>query len=332
MFWENKSILITGGNGFLGKNLTMRLMELGAKKIKIADNLEKQGEDSYSLENKNIEFIKCDLRERKSSIDICDGIDIVFHCASKVGSNRYYIDSAFDVMSSNMIIDSNVLNAAIKSNISSYIYISSAFIYPLERMQDAFGKAILEEESFPANPVNSYGWAKLMGELSLKYATRNNNQLNGVVLRLSNFYGPFQSDDYNKGSIIPVLIRKAYEFSNNNSFSIFGNGSESRTYCYISDVLDALCISAEKSYEEHFIGPINIGSEIPIKIVDLAKKIIKISGKKINLRRIPSDSPKTMSQTLDCGLAKNILDGWTPRITLDTGLEKMYNHYLNKKI
>ena len=328
MFWENKSILITGGNGFLGKNLTMRLIDLGAKVIKIADNLEKQGESTHGLKIKNIEFIKCDLRDNKSCLDICNGIDIVFHCASKVGSNRYYIDSAFDVMTSNMIIDTNVLNAAIKSNISSYVYISSAFIYPLERMQDAFGKGILEEESFPANPVNSYGWAKLMGELSLQYATRINNQLNGVVLRLSNFYGPFQCDDYNKGSIIPVLIRKAHEFSNDNSFSIFGNGNETRTYCYISDILDALCIAAEKSYKEHFIGPLNIGSEIPIKIVDLAKKIIKVSGKDINLQKIPSKNPKTMSQTLDCGLAKTILDGWTPLISLDTGLEKMYSQYI----
>ena len=327
MFWSNKSVLITGGNGFLGKNLTMHLIELGAKRIKIADNLERQGEYALSIENNNIEFIKCDLRDRKPCIDICDGIDIIFHCASKVGSNRYYVDSAFDVMSNNILIDSNVLNAAIKSNISSYVYISSAFVYPLERMQDAFSKGIIEEESLPANPVNSYGWAKLMGELSLKYATRFNNHLNGVVLRLSNFYGPFQNDDYKKGSIIPVLIRKAHEFSKNNSFSIFGNGNETRTYCYISDVLDALCIAAKKSYEGHFIGPLNIGSEMPIKIVDLANKIIQISGKEINLHRIPSKNPKTMSQTLDCGLAKIILDGWTPQISLDAGLKKMYNHY-----
>jgi len=325
--WQDKSVLITGGNGFLGKNLTLYLLELGIPKIRVIDNLKKHDNDNYDLKDDRVEFINSDLRHEQSCINACDGMDIVFHCASKVGSINYYKNSAYDVISNNVLIDSQILKSAVKSNISCFVYISSAFVYPLEKMQDAYSIPLIENEAFPANPVNSYGWAKLMGELSVKYAVDNYKNFKGVIARLSNFYGPHQSSDYKIGSIIPVLIRKACEFSKNDSFEIYGNGCETRTYCYISDVLDALCISVAKSYKENLIGPVNIGSEIPIKIVELAEKIIKISGKPITLQKLSAPPPLTMSQTLNCTLAKNILDGWVPKISIDTGLKKMFKYF-----
>ena len=93
-------------------------------------------------------------------------------------------------------------------------------------MQDSFGSAIKESEAIPANPAITYGWAKLMGEISLQHVVENGNKLNGMILRLSNFYGPHQSIDLDRGSIIPVLIRRALEYSKSSPFYIRGSGKK----------------------------------------------------------------------------------------------------------
>ena len=81
-----------------------------------------------------------------------------------------------------------------------------------------------------------------MGEIALQYAVEQEDELKGVILRLSNFYGPYQSTDLDRGSIIPVLIRRAIEYPDLSPFSIYGSGNETRTYCHIYDILDALFI------------------------------------------------------------------------------------------
>ena len=327
MNWDKAKVLITGGYGFLGRNIIDRLIEIGVKNIRVVDNLERGEIPQAYNEQKKVEFYNGDLRDSIFCNQVCVGIDIVFHCASKVGSISYYQNYSADVLSHNLIIDAQMLQSAQKSKVSTYVYISSAFVYPIDLMQEAYGPPIKETQVHPANPAISYGWAKLMGEIGLKYVVNQNNNFKGIILRLSNFYGKYQSDDFERGSIIPVLIKKSLDYPKLKPFSIFGEGQETRTYCHISDILDALCISVEISTEKKLIGPINVGSEQPIRIIDLTKKIISISGKKINIEhKLSSFPPVTMSQTLDCSKASELLKGWKPKVLLDEGLRQMFNY------
>ena len=323
---DNARVLVTGGNGFLGSNLVHRLIEMDVSSIRVVDNLERGNICGLDTDNSQIEFLNCDLTDPRSCVKACNNIDIVFHCASKVGSIGYYENNAADILSNNITIDTEMLKAAQASNISLYVYFSSAFVYPVHRMQEPFGIPINELEAIPANPAISYGWAKLIGEIALQYAVQKDSNLRGIILRLSNFYGPNQSVDLKRGSIIPVLIRRALEYPNLSPFSIIGSGQETRTYCYISDVLDAIILAVKQNNKHKMIGPLNIGSEEPIRIHDLAMKVIQISGKNIDIVNLEAPQPKTLSQTLDCAQAKILLNGWKSKVCLDDGLRIMYSH------
>jgi len=330
MNWHKCAVLVTGGNGFLGINLVQRLIDFGVSKIRIIDNLDRQKNFTMYNKDKGVEFINGDLRDKSLCLEACKGIDIIFHCASKVGSIGFYQKYAADILSHNTTVDTQMLEAARCSNISCYVYISSAFVYPIERMLDPHSPAIKESEVIPANPAISYGWSKLIGEMALQYAVEQDNRIKGIILRLSNFYGPHQSADLERGSIIPVLIRRAIEYPNLYPFQIFGSGNETRTYCYISDVLDAICRAVEKVKNYQIIGPLNVGSEESIRIIDLTNKIIGISGKNIKVEKRSAPPPVTMSQTLDCSQAGVVLDGWKPKVSLQEGLEKMYVYVSDK--
>ena len=329
MNWDEIAVLVTGGNGFLGTNLVHRLIDLGVKKIRVVDNLDRDKQYNLQIFENNVEFINGDLRDQSVCHTACKGMNIVFHLASKVGSIGFYKMNAADVLSHNTAIDTQMLEAARSSNISCYVYISSAFVYPLSRMQEPFSTPISENEAIPAKPAISYGWAKLIGETALQYAVEQDNKIKGIIFRLSNFYGLHQSPDLERGSIIPVLIRRAIEYPDLHPFPIFGSGNETRTYCYISDVLDALCVAVEKVKNYQIIGPLNVGSEEPIRIIDLTNKIIGISGKNIKVEKKSAPPPITMSQTLDCSQAGLVLDGWKPKVTLQEGLERMYAYVSN---
>ena len=330
MNWNQYAVLVTGGNGFLGTNLVHRLIDIGVQKIRVVDNFERDKHYSLDTVDKKVEFINGDLCDQSICYSACDGIDIVFHLASKVGSIGYYQNYAADILSHNTTIDTQMIDAARRSNISFYVYISSAFIYPINRMLDPFGPAIKEPEAISGKPAISYGWAKLIGELGLQYAVEQDKKIRGIIFRLSNIYGPHQSADLERGSIIPVLIRKTISYPDLHPFSIFGSGEETRTYCYISDVLDALCLAVEKLKNHQMIGPLNIGSEEPIRIIDLANKIIEISGKNIKVEKKLAPPPATMSQTLDCSQARKLLNGWKPKVKLQEGLKMMYAYVSNR--
>lgn len=323
MNWESISVLITGGNGFIGMNLVNRLISLNAGKIRVVDNLGRESINRLDNVYPSVEFIYGDLRDKAVSDDACKGIDVVFHLASVAGSMQYYKDNAFKVFAHNTQIDQNIIESGQQQDVGYFIYISSAFIYPLQLMQDPQGKGITENEAFPAMPAISYGWAKLMGETTLNYALSSPTSMKGAIFRLANVYGPFQNMDLDRGSIIPVLIRRAIEFEKGSTFFMYGEGIETRTYCYVTDVLDALFSVFDMTSKKAVLGPYNIGGDSPVRMKDLAKQIIQLSKKSITLQHKPAPPPTTWSQTLDCSKAANELR-WHPKISLKDGLEKMY--------
>jgi GDP-D-mannose 3',5'-epimerase len=328
---SGSNILITGGYGFIGANLVNRLSQLSDTRIRLVDNMDREQQYSIANNNANVETIIGDLRDPNLCNEVCKGIDIIFHLASKAGSMEYYKKNAFEVFSHNVMIDNLLISAAIENKVNFFGYVSSAFVYPIELMSQIDSPPILESQDLPANPAISYGWAKFMGERSLQYALKNNQKMKGAIYRLANVYGPGQSIDLDRGSIIPVLIRRALEYPKLAPYKIYGEGIETRSYCHINDVLEAICISVDIKDSDQLIGPVNIGGEHRISMKDLANLIIEISGKEIILSHQEALPPTTLSQSLNCNKAQDLLNGWSPKISLKSGLQSMYN-YIEKKI
>jgi len=322
-FWSGKKVLVTGGAGFIGSNTVARLLELGAQ-VRVVDNLERGKLENLGNLLGYIEFRQGDLRNKEISWQACQGVDIVIHLASKVGGINYYLTKPGEVLLQNTLIDTLVLEAAKSCGVQYYLYASSAHVYPIELQQRSDSPLLKEEEAIPAHPLLSYGWAKLLAEKQLEYAVAEEARPRVSILRLIGVYGKNQDLDLITGSAIPVFIRRAIEHPQKKPFVVLGSGSETRSYCYISDVLDAVLLSIEKLDRQELVGPLNIGSESRIRIAELAAEIIDISGKDIEIVYDSSHQTLIWGQALNCSKARTVLDGWHPHISLRQGLEMTY--------
>jgi len=315
---------VTGGSGFIGANLVETLLALDAK-VRVADSLERGRLESLRPWLDRIEFVQADLLERAACREACEGVDTVFHLASRVGAIGYYAAHPASVLADNCSIDANVLMAAAHSGVGRYVYASSVFVYPAELQRDPNAPALKEGQALPANPPNAYGWAKLFGEKLLQGATSEHPSLRGAALRLIGVYGPQQSLDLERGSIIPVLVRRAIEYPRGQPFTIRGTGLETRSYCYVGDVLRALLTAAEKLDSHTFLGPVNVGSETRITIIDLARMIVSLSGKDIEIVLTPAET-LVWGQAVDCSEALRLLDEWRPEMPLSEGLRRVFEY------
>src|SRR5262249_35209999 len=156
-WWKSRSVLVTGGAGFIGSNLAARLVEEGAQ-VRIVDNLERGRLEYLGPYLSDLEFREADLRNLQVCLDACDGVDVVIHLASKVGGIKYYMQRAGEVFAENTIIDHNVWSAAQDKGVPFYFYASSAHVYPGDLQQTPDSPLIHEEQAYPANPELSYGW------------------------------------------------------------------------------------------------------------------------------------------------------------------------------
>lgn len=324
-YWRDRRVLVTGGAGFIGSNLCETLVGLGAK-IRVADNLER-GKIEYLQEvSDRIEFHQLDLRDRKGCELACEGVDVVFHLASKVGGIGYYLSKPGEVILSNSVMDALMLEAAIGEGVDRYLYASSAHVYPIELQLDPESPPIGEAQAYPASPELSYGWSKILAEKQIEAQITEGRDLKAAIVRLVGAYGKNQDIDLATGSVIPVFCRRAIEYPRVKPFRIWGSGRETRSYCYIDDVVDGLIRCVEKLEDQKLVGPINLGAEGRLRIGRIAELIIGISGKPIEIVMDESKETTIWGQAVDCSEARKVLDNWEASTSIEDGLVRTYRH------
>ena len=146
--------------------------------------------------------------------EACDGMDVVFHLASKVGGIGYYLKYPWDVLHSNLTMDGNVLEAIIQASVPYYFYASSTHVYPIELQQDIQAPPIREDQAYPANPSLTYGWAKLLGEQGIAAALAEGHTFRTAIARIVGASGPGQDYKLETGSVIPVFSHRAVRYRN----------------------------------------------------------------------------------------------------------------------
>ena len=328
-FWKNKNVLITGGAGFIGSALAKDLVNEGANII-IADNFERGKLDFIEEICDSIVFHLGDLKDQSFCNEIfSQDIDIAIHMASKVGGIGYYTSQPYEVIKEMLQIDSNVLSAVLMNNIPKYFYASSAHVYPIELQGTPDSIAISEPMAYPANPELSYGWAKLIAEKQIEYACKENPQLRCAIARYIGIFGPNQDYALETGSVIPVFTYRAIKYPKI-PFSVWGTGQETRSYCYIDDAIDCTKLMIEKMQVEQVVGPYNVGKQERIKIEDIAKKIIDISEKDIQIEFDETKETLIWGQWCDCSLATRELAGWEAKTTFEEGLQKIRQDLLRR--
>jgi UDP-glucose 4-epimerase len=270
---NNKTtILVTGGAGFVGGSLVEGLIKDANNFVVVVDNL-KTG-DKNKLPNtpkNNLKFIQCDVNnlDEIRSVFHTFSFDYVFHYAALVGVQRT-LENPIEVLKDINGIE-NILKLSKNTGVKKVIYSSSSEVYgePVEYPQN--------EETTPLNSRLPYAIVKNVGEAFLK-SYKQEYDLDYVIYRFFNTYGPKQSKDF----VISKFINAAL---NNNDITIYGDGSQTRTFCYVKNNVEATIKAAFS--DEYVNQTINIGNDVETSIIELAKLIIRLTGSSSKIVHLP---------------------------------------------
>jgi len=322
-YWGGKNVLVTGGASFIGSHLVERLVSNGAT-VRVADDLSSGRLDNLATVASEIEFIECDLRDRKAADDACRGMEVLFHLAASHGG-RGYIDTHPVQCAGNMVLDGVVFAAAHAAGVDRICIASSACVYPTtlqeesasathvylrEDMADAFvaGRALADGE---------YGWAKLMGEVALRAYHRQYGQ-KGVACRIFTAYGERENETH----AIIALIAKA--FLRLDPYPVWGTGQQDRNFTYVGDIVTGLMLAAERIDDGRAV---NIGTAEHIKIIDAVHDIFNITD--FCPKEIAFDLSKptgVFSRAADLTNTRQWL-GWEPATPFREGLRRTIDWY-----
>ena len=312
---RNKRILVTGAAGFIGSNLTDKLLELGAEVIGIDNFFNGRIENlEDALKSKNFKFKKGDVRDFNFLLNIFKDIDIIFHEAAFT-SVPQSIEMPVSCNDVNVNGALNILNASRIRDVDKIIFASSSSVY-------GDLPTLPKTESMKMMPISPYGVSKLACELYMQVY----HQIYGLKttsLRYFNVFGPRQKDSPYSG-VIAIWLGRIIQ---NENLIVFGNGEQSRDFTYIKDVVDANILATECDVAGKVL---NVAAGSPIKLTTLAQLMLKITGKQ-NLEIIYSD-PRPgdiMHSYGDISLAKELM-GYNPKFNQEQGLRDYFKWYVEK--
>lgn len=295
-FFQNKRILVTGGAGFIGSHLTAALKKLEAK----------------------VTIPKKYIVDLASAAEAVKNKDMVFHLAAHVGGIHYNNSHPASLLYKNMLPTLHLLEAVKEAKIERTLIVSSACVYPRFCKVPTPESDGFKDEPEPTN--YGYGWSKRMAELLAK-TYHQEFGLKIAIVRPYNVYGPGDNFDTRQSHVIPGLIKRVCD--GESPLIVWGDGSPTRSFVYVDDVVRGMLLALEKYPQP---DPINLGTTEEIKIKDLARLIVKLSGKKTKIefdRTKPNGQPR---RNCDTTRAKRLL-GWEAKINLKQGLPSVIKYY-----
>ena len=304
-----KSALVSGAAGFVGSHLVDRLLEEGFAVVGV-DNFITGKEENLNSAKSNSKFSFLDLDVVSEIPDLGMKFDYIFHAASPASPPKYF-EYPIETMMVNSIGTKNLLDLAEKNN-SRFVFFSTSEVYgdPLEHPQ---------RESYwgnvnPIGPRSIYDEAKRFGEALVAQYVRE-KKVNAGTIRIFNTYGPRL--DPHDGRVVSTFIRQAI---NGEALTINGDGNQTRSFCYISDLIDGIL----KMAESNEFGPINLGNSNEITLNELIKEISKLLSKNLSTVNLPELKDDPVRRKPDISLAKEKL-GWEPKVSLTQGLQLLIN-------
>ena len=305
-----ESILVTGGAGNIGSALVRALVRRPDTGVIVADNLLTGNVEKIRLDTRNFTFIKCDVNDFDdiSSLFYRFRFTHVFHFAAVVGVQRTLANPLLVLRDITGI--ENILRLCKNTGVKRVYFSSSSEVYgePFEIPQN--------ENTTPLNSRLPYAVVKNVGEVYLRTFQREFG-LPYTIFRFFNTYGPRQSEDF----VLPRFVRAALD---GNPLRVYGDGSQTRTFCYVDDTVETcMILHAEAACENDVI---NIGSDVEMSILDLARMVIRVTGSNSSIEFLPPLMEGDMSRRCpDISKMRQLLK--RPLLPLEEGIGKLVNHY-----
>jgi nucleoside-diphosphate-sugar epimerase len=308
-----RKILVTGAGGFIGHHLV--------------SYLKKQGHWVRGIDLKHPEyaptdadeFLIADLREAPSAVAAARGVDHVYALAADMGGMGYISAHHARILHNNALINLNTLEAARANGVSRYLYTSSACVYPEFKQTDSAVTALKEDDAYPAQPQDAYGWEKLITErLCMHY--RHDYGIETRVVRFHNIFGPLGTWDGGREKAPAAMCRKVAraKLTGQPEIEIWGDGEQTRSFCYIDDCLEGLARLMASDHPD----PLNLGQDRLVTINQLADIVSAVAGVTLGKRHVPGPQGVRGRNSDNTRLRQTL--GWEPQISLEEGLRRTY--------
>jgi GDP-L-fucose synthase len=313
---KNKRILITGGSGLVGQNLTNKLIQEGYSELNV--HLHNR---QPRVRHEPVNYVHGDLTNYEICKKITQDIDIVIHAAASTSNAVDTVNDPLAHVTPNVAMNNFLIDSAYRNKVEKYIFISSNTVYPPKGDESVAETDFLFNDPYPVYfPV---GWMKRYAEVQCElYSKYLPNPMTTVVIRPANLYGPHDKYDFNKCHVTPATIRKVAD--NINPIPVWGDGSELRDLLYIDDFVEAIQLVIEK---QNTYDVYNIGSNTVYSVNDVLNTMKSLVGNTNPIEYVKGKPAMIPIRKINSNKIRENL-GWFAKTTLEEGLKKTYDWYV----
>ncbi|MFL5417706.1 MAG: NAD-dependent epimerase/dehydratase family protein [Myxococcales bacterium] len=305
-------VAVTGAGGFIGHHLVKYLVARGYWVRGIDVELPEYEPSPAD------EFAILDMRRWESCMEATRGVEQVYALAANMGGIGFIETNKAVIVRDNTLIDVNTIEAARINGVTRYLFSSSACVYPGYRQNSPDIPPLKEEDAYPADPEDGYGWEKLHTERICRHYWEDFG-LETRTVRFHNIFGPLGTYDGGREKSLAAICRKVALSQDGDELEIWGDGKQTRSYCYIDDCVEGIYRLMQSDYRD----PLNLGQDRMVSVNELASMICAIAGRKLRRRHDTTKPQGVRGRNSDNSRLREVLQ-WEPRFTLEEGIGATY--------
>ncbi|MGH7901662.1 MAG: NAD-dependent epimerase/dehydratase family protein [Thermodesulfobacteriota bacterium] len=309
---KQKRVLVTGAGGFIGHHL-VKYLKLRNYWVRGVDIKYPEYEDTVADE-----FKLLDLRRWTKCLQATRGVEQVYNLAANMGGIGFIETHKAEITHDNVLINIHMLEAARSNGVERFLFTSSACIYPGYKQNIPDLTPLKEEDAYPADAEDGYGWEKLYTERACRHYYEDYG-LKTYSVRFHNIFGSLGSYDGGREKSPAAICRKIALARKEDEIEVWGDGLQTRSYCYIDDCVEGIYRFVQTEFHE----PINLGQDRMITVNELVDMIANIAGKKIRKRYDLTKPQGVRGRNSDNTRLREVLK-WEPQVSLEEGLERTY--------
>lgn len=304
--------VVAGAGGFIGHHM-VKLLKSEGYSVRGVDIKEPEYEPTGADE-----FELLDLRRWDDCLQATRDVDEVYQLAADMGGIGYISANHADVARNNVLINAHMIEAATQNAVPRYFYSSSACIYPMYLQKSPDVTPLKEEDAYPADPEEGYGWEKLYAEKLCQYY-QEEGKITARVARFHNIYGPLGTYEGGREKAPAAISRKVALIPDGGEIEVWGDGQQTRSFMYVDDCVEGIYRITQSGHPE----PLNLGTDRLVTVDGLVDLVADASNKRVTKRYDLSKPQGVRGRNSDNSRLNEVL-GWGPQVGLEEGLRRTY--------